>query len=136
MPADPEPKGGSEAAVRVAKADLVPTAANLVEDYSSWASSLTPPKLFRKRSIPRTHRATHRPSAEMLEEEEVTQGIRDLFEEGKIWSGELVLTGPKPVVTYQVSGSVANPRQVFESFREAKVFAESAVRAAGDTFDG
>jgi transposase len=35
VPADPETKGGSEATVRVAKADLVPTDANLVEGYSS-----------------------------------------------------------------------------------------------------
>jgi transposase len=31
VPADPESKGGSEATVRVAKADLVPTDANLLE---------------------------------------------------------------------------------------------------------
>lgn len=35
-PADPEPKGGSEAAVRVAKADLVPIEASLLEDDDSW----------------------------------------------------------------------------------------------------
>jgi transposase len=37
VPADPESKGGSEATVRVAKADLVPTEANLLDDYRSWA---------------------------------------------------------------------------------------------------
>ena len=37
VPADPESKGGSEATVRVAKADLVPTDANLRGDYTSWA---------------------------------------------------------------------------------------------------
>ena len=37
LPADPESKGGSEATVRVAKADLVPTEANLREEYSSWS---------------------------------------------------------------------------------------------------
>lgn len=36
VPADPESKGGSEATVRIAKADLVPTAANLRDDYGSW----------------------------------------------------------------------------------------------------
>jgi len=36
VPADPESKGGSEATVRIAKADLVPTAANLLDDYGSW----------------------------------------------------------------------------------------------------
>jgi transposase len=37
VPADPESKGGSEATVRIAKADLVPTEANLLDDYASWA---------------------------------------------------------------------------------------------------
>src|SRR5262249_2581460 len=33
---DPESKGGSEATVRIAKADLVPTEANLLPDYRSF----------------------------------------------------------------------------------------------------
>jgi hypothetical protein len=33
--ADPQSKGGSEATVRIAKADLVPTDANLGEEYAS-----------------------------------------------------------------------------------------------------
>src|SRR5712691_896273 len=37
VPYDPESKGGSEATVRVAKADLVPTEANLREAYRSFA---------------------------------------------------------------------------------------------------
>ncbi len=36
VPTDPESKGGSEATVRVAKADLVPTAANLRGNYANW----------------------------------------------------------------------------------------------------
>lgn len=36
LPADPESKGGSEATVRIAKADLVPTAANLLDEYESF----------------------------------------------------------------------------------------------------
>ena len=35
-PADPQSKGGSEATVRVAKADLVPTDHNLREEYEDW----------------------------------------------------------------------------------------------------
>jgi transposase len=35
-PADPESKGGAEATVRIAKADLVPTAANLRDAYESF----------------------------------------------------------------------------------------------------
>ena len=37
VPSDPESKGGVEATVRIAKADLVPTEANLRPEYSSWA---------------------------------------------------------------------------------------------------
>ncbi len=37
VPADPESKGGSEATVRIAKADLVPTDTNLLDDYAVWA---------------------------------------------------------------------------------------------------
>jgi hypothetical protein len=33
VPFDPESKGGSESSVRVAKADLVPTEANLLDAY-------------------------------------------------------------------------------------------------------
>jgi hypothetical protein len=35
VPADPQSKGGSEATVRIAKADLVPTEHNLLEGYVS-----------------------------------------------------------------------------------------------------
>ena len=37
LPADPASKGGTEATVRIAKADLVPTQANLREEYASFA---------------------------------------------------------------------------------------------------
>lgn len=37
VPADPETKGGSEATVWIAKADLVPTDANMRADYTCWA---------------------------------------------------------------------------------------------------
>jgi hypothetical protein len=37
VPADPESKGGPEATVRIAKADLVPTDVNLRDEYGSWA---------------------------------------------------------------------------------------------------
>ena len=40
--ADPESKGGSEATVRVAEADLVPTEANLLPAYRSSPSSAVP----------------------------------------------------------------------------------------------
>jgi hypothetical protein len=36
VPYDPESKGGAEATVRIAKADLVPTAANLLPAYDTF----------------------------------------------------------------------------------------------------
>ena len=35
-PFDPESKGGTEATVKIAKADLVPALANLLADYASF----------------------------------------------------------------------------------------------------
>lgn len=69
VPADPESKGGSEASVRVAKADLVPTEANLLEVYSSWAELVDACEQFMVEVNERPHRATRRPPIEMLAEE-------------------------------------------------------------------
>ncbi|MFD1276094.1 hypothetical protein ACFQ51_43810 [Streptomyces kaempferi] len=42
MPYDPESKGGAEATVRIAKADLVPTSANLQPPTTRSPSSPMP----------------------------------------------------------------------------------------------
>ena len=70
VPADPETKGGSEATVRVAKADLVPTEANLVEGYTSWADLVGACERFMVEVNGRDHRVTRRPPAVMLVEEQ------------------------------------------------------------------
>lgn len=69
VPFDPESKGGSEATVRVAKADLVPTDANLLDEYSSWAELVDACDAFMVEVNERAHRATRRPPVEMLAEE-------------------------------------------------------------------
>jgi transposase len=69
VPADPESKGGSEATVRVSKADLVPTDANLLEKYSSWAQLVDACEAFMVEVNRRPHRATRRVPDEMLAEE-------------------------------------------------------------------
>jgi hypothetical protein len=69
VPADPESKGGSEATVRIAKADLVPTGANLLEGYRSWAELVDACEAFTARVNAREHRVTRRPPTEMLAEE-------------------------------------------------------------------
>jgi transposase len=69
LPADPASKGGSEATVRVAKADLVPTEANLLEDYASFAALETACAAFGDEVNARAHRVTRRVPVEMLAEE-------------------------------------------------------------------
>ena len=69
LPADPASKGGSEATVRVAKADLVPTEANLLPDYRSFAALETACAVFCDEVNTRPHRVTRRPPAEALVEE-------------------------------------------------------------------
>jgi len=69
VPADPESKGGSESTVRIAKADLVPTDANLRDDYTSWAELVDACEEFMAKVNGRAHRVTRRPPVEMLVEE-------------------------------------------------------------------
>ena len=69
VPADPESKGGSEATVRIAKADLVPTDANLRDDYAGWAELAEACEAFTAEVNARVHRVTRRPPIEMLTEE-------------------------------------------------------------------
>ena len=69
LPADAPSKGGSEATVRVAKADLVPTDANLLPAYASWAAFEDACEAFCDLVNSRVHRVTQRVPAEMLIEE-------------------------------------------------------------------
>lgn len=69
LPADAPSKGGSEATVRVAKADLVPTDANLLADYADWAALEAACEAFCDEVNARAHRVTRRPPVEMLAEE-------------------------------------------------------------------
>ena len=67
--ADPESKGGSEATVRVAKADLVPRDSNLLPAYGSFAELEVACAAFCEMINARPHRVTRRPPIEMLAEE-------------------------------------------------------------------
>jgi hypothetical protein len=68
-PADPQSKGGVEATVRIAKADLVPTDANLRSDYRSWAELEEACQATTDRFNGRVHAVTHRRPVDMLAEE-------------------------------------------------------------------
>jgi transposase len=69
VPADPQSKGGAEATVRIAKADLVPTQANLAEEYATFAELEAACAAFCTEVNDRPHRATGRPPVEVLTEE-------------------------------------------------------------------
>jgi hypothetical protein len=70
VPADPQSKGGSEATVRIAKADLVPTEANLRGEYKTFAELETACRQFCEQVNTRVHRETRRAPAEALAEEQ------------------------------------------------------------------
>lgn len=70
VPADPQSKGGSENAVKIAKADLVPTSANLLEDYRTFADLEAACRDFIEHVNQRIHRETRRRPADALAEEQ------------------------------------------------------------------
>lgn len=70
VPADPESKGGVESTVKIAKADLVPTDANLLDDYASWAELVDACERCMGDVNGREHRVTRRAPAQMLVEEQ------------------------------------------------------------------
>jgi len=69
VPADPVSKGGSENAVKIAKADLAPCEANLLPEYDSFAELQAACAAFCEQVNTRVHRVTRRVPAEMLAEE-------------------------------------------------------------------
>ena len=68
-PADPQSKGGSESTVKIAKWDLVPTTANLRDDYESFTELEAAAEAFCVKVNGRVHRETGRPPIEMLDDE-------------------------------------------------------------------
>jgi len=70
VPADPQSKGGSEATVGIARADLVPTEHNLRSAYEDFAALEAACDAFTERVNAREHRVTRRAPAVMLVEEQ------------------------------------------------------------------
>ena len=70
VPADPQSKGGSEATVKIAKADLVPTAVNLRDQFDTFAELRAACVAFMAKVNGRPHRVTRRKPADMLAEEQ------------------------------------------------------------------
>ena len=67
--ADPQAKGGSESTVKIAKADLVPTDANLLPGYASFGQLIDACDEFLVRINSRAHSITGQAPLAMLEEE-------------------------------------------------------------------
>ncbi|WP_189135422.1 IS21 family transposase [Wenjunlia tyrosinilytica] len=70
VPADPQSKGGSEATVRIAKRDLVPTDINLRPAYRDFAELEDACRQFTTDVNNKVHRATRRRPIEALAEEQ------------------------------------------------------------------
>lgn len=70
VPADPQSKGGSEATVRIAKADLVPTEVNLAGEYHSFGQLEAACRDWCEQVNARPHRETRRAPAQALAEEQ------------------------------------------------------------------
>jgi hypothetical protein len=68
-PADPQSKGGSEATVKIAKADLVPTDHNLREQYADWPALEQACQSFMADVNTRPHRSTRQPPVLLLSQE-------------------------------------------------------------------
>ena len=66
VPYDPESKGGSESSVKVAKADLVPTEYNLLDDYDTMGEFEMACRALMATLNGRPHAVTRRPPDEML----------------------------------------------------------------------
>ena len=64
--ADPESKGGSEATVRVASADLLPSMTNLLGEYGDFVALQDACEAFMERVNARAHGVTGRPPVELL----------------------------------------------------------------------
>ncbi|GAB3126183.1 hypothetical protein GCM10027056_23260 [Glaciibacter psychrotolerans] len=71
QPSDPASKGGVEAAVKVAKADIVPKNTNLRAEYDSFAEIEAACDAFMDDVNNREHRATRRKPSSMLAEEQL-----------------------------------------------------------------
>ena len=69
VPYDPESKGGSESTVKIAKADLVPTEANLLDEYGSFSELEAACSSAMATFNARVHSVTRRIPLEALQEE-------------------------------------------------------------------
>jgi hypothetical protein len=120
VPFDPESKGGSESSVKLAKADLVPTEYNLVEEYSSFSALEVACTELMAELNGRPHSVTHRAPSELLEVERTKlHPVPDLpytvaFGESRSigWSSVVSFRGARYSVPHTLAGGLAWVRAV------------------------
>jgi hypothetical protein len=114
VPHDPETKGGSEATVRVAKADLVPTDYNLLDDYTSFAELASACAAVAAGFNARPHAVTRRPPDELVVvERESLHRVPDepytaAFGESRCvgWSSTVSFRGARYSVPHTLAGGL------------------------------
>jgi hypothetical protein len=113
VPFDPESKGGSESTVKIAKADLVPTEYNLLDDYSSFSELEGACAEVTDGFNNRLHTVTRQVPAEMLEVERAhLHEVPDVaytaaFGESRSvgWSSTVSFRGARYSVPHTLAGS-------------------------------
>ncbi|MCI2266649.1 IS21 family transposase [Sediminivirga luteola] len=110
-PADPASKGGTEATVKIAKADLVPKETNLRGDYGSFAELETACEGFNEEVNTRVHRLTRRAPVEMLAEERARLHALPAAPHTVAFGTTRVVPANTPMVTYE-AGQYSVPHQL------------------------
>lgn len=111
VPADPASKGGTEASVKISKADLVPKDTNLREEYSSFAELEAACEAFCEKVNTRAHRITKRPPVEMLAEERLRLHPVAATVHTVAFGTTRVVPANTPMVTFE-SGQYSVPHQL------------------------
>ena len=108
VPVDPASKGGSESSVKIAKADLVPTDTNLLDQYQSFADLEQACEAFCAQVNARVHRVTRRAPEVMLAEERLRLHPVPVDPHTVAFGLTRVVPAKTPMVTYD-SGQYSVP---------------------------
>jgi transposase len=132
VPFDPESKGGSESTVKVAKADLVPTEANLLPAYASFGDLAAACVAFCAQVNGRVHRETGRRPDDLLALERAHLHVlpaepytaalgetRTVADDQTIRLGSVRYSVPRPFVGTEVWVRVAGDEVVIVARTEA-----------------
>ena len=111
VPADPASKGGTEASVKISKADLVPKETNLREEYASFAELEVACEEFCEKVNTRPHRLTKRPPVEMLAEERARLHPVAATPHTVAFGTTRIVPANTPMVTFE-SGQYSVPHQL------------------------